>query len=349
MYLGKNPFSISFGRKPVEYITRLSDSNRVITTFTQPPVTDQVYILMGIRGSGKTVLLTDICERIGRMKNWLVIKISPLDDILEALYSDLQNSRYFNPSNYEASYGLSLFGASVTVNHQRPELNLVDAIDKTLAVFQKQGIKVLVAIDEATNTPQMQRFASAFQFFISNNRPLYFLATGLYDEIMSLQDVKNLTFLYRSPKIVLAPLNQMAVANAYASIFKLDQEQSIKMAKLTRGYPFAFQTLGYVCWEQGNCEIGEDTLQEYDQLLADASYAKLWSELSELDQRVLSVIAENEGGKVKEFRERLEMNPNLFNQYRRRLKNQGLIDTRQYGTISFTLPRFAEFVRFETY
>lgn len=283
------------------------------------------------------------------MKNWLVIKISPLDDILEALYSDLQNSRYFNPDNYEASYGLSLFGASVTVNHQRPELNLVDAIDKTLAAFQKQGIKVLVAIDEATNTPQMQRFASAFQLFISNNRPLYFLATGLYYEIMSLQDVKNLTFLYWSPKIVLAPLNQMAVANAYSSIFKLDQDQSIKMAKLTRGYPFAFQTLGYVCWEQGTCEIGGDTLQEYDQLLADASYAKLWSELSELDQRVLSVIAENEGGKVKEFRERLQMNPNLFNQYRRRLKNQGLIDARQYGTISFALPRFAEFVRFETY
>lgn len=305
--------------------------------------------MTGLRASGKTVLLTDICEWIGRMKNWMVIKISPLDDILEALYSDLQNSRYFNPDNYEASYGLSLFGASVTVNHQRPELNLVDAIDKTLAAFQKQGIKVLVAIDEATNTPQMQRFASAFQLFISNNRPLYFLATGLYDEIMSLQDVKNLTFLYWSPKIVLAPLNQMAVANAYSSIFKLDQDQSIKMAKLTRGYPFAFQTLGYVCWEQGTCEIGGDTLQEYDQLLADASYAKLWSELSELDQRVLSVIAENEGGKVKEFRERLQMNPNLFNQYRRRLKNQGLIDARQYGTISFALPRFAEFVRFETY
>lgn len=305
--------------------------------------------MTGLRASGKTVLLTDICEWIGRMKNWLVIKISPLDDILEALYSDLQNSRYFNPDNYEASYGLSLFGASVTVNHQRPELNLVDAIDKTLAAFQKQGIKVLVAIDEATNTPQMQRFASAFQLFISNNRPLYFLATGLYDEIMSLQDVKNLTFLYWSPKIVLAPLNQMAVANAYSSIFKLDQDQSIKMAKLTRGYPFALQTLGYVCWEQGTCEIGGDTLQEYDQLLADASYAKLWSELSELDQRVLSVIAENEGGKVKEFRERLQMNPNLFNQYRRRLKNQDLIDARQYGTISFALPRFAEFVRFETY
>lgn len=305
--------------------------------------------MTGLRASGKTVLLTDICEWIGRMKNWLVIKISPLDDILEALYSDLQNSRYFNPDNYEASYGLSLFGASVTVNHQQPELNLVDAIDKTLAAFQKQGIKVLVAIDEATNTPQMQRFASAFQLFISNNRPLYFLATGLYDEIMSLQDVKNLTFLYWSPKIVLAPLNQMAVANAYSSIFKLDQDQSIKMAKLTRGYPFAFQTLGYVCWEQGTCEIGGDTLQEYDQLLADASYAKLWSELSELDQRVLSVIAENEGGKVKEFRERLQMNPNLFNQYRRRLKNQGLIDAWQYGTISFALPRFAEFVRFETY
>ena len=151
---------------PPNYIARNKEGRQIIEAFAQG---GHVYFLTGLRASGKTVFLTDICERIGRMKNWLVIKISPLDDILEALYSDLQNSRYFNPNNYEASYDLSLFGASVTVNHQRPELNLVDAIDKTLATFQKQGIKVLVAIDEVTNTPQMQRFSSAFQLFISNN------------------------------------------------------------------------------------------------------------------------------------------------------------------------------------
>lgn len=349
MQYQKNPFTLSFGRKPAEYINRLGDTDRIISTFTLSPVTDQVYLLMGIRGSGKTVLMTDLTEKLGQLPDWLVIKISPIDDILEALQLDLQNSRLFNGQNYHVSASLNLPGANVKVDHSPQEVNRIDAIDKLLAAVDKQGMKVLVAIDEVTNTPQMQAFASAFQLFISNNRPIYFLATGLYDEIMSLQDERNLTFLYRAPKILLTPLNQQAIANSYREIFDISMEKSIRMAQLTKGYPFAFQTLGYVCWEKGNCDLGEEELADFDQLLADAAYSKMWSELSELDQRVLAAIAANEGGKVKEFREALDMNPNLFNQYRRRLKNQGLIDTKLYGTISFALPRFAEYVKFETF
>lgn len=341
----KNPFDISFGKIPPVYVARIKDVNKVLTTFTE--LQDFERIITGTRGSGKTVLMTDITERISEYPDWIVTKISPLDDILDALYRNLQNNEKFGFDHLEANYGLSFLGASVNVTSRKPEVNLIDAIDKTLEVLQKNNMKVLVAIDEVTNTPQMQKFASAFQLFISNNRPICFLATGLYDEIMSLQDINNLTFLYRAPKIILAPLNRFAVAKSYSSIFDIGLEKASKLSDLTQGYPFAFQTLGYVCWDHKTCDISDEMMYEYDQLLADASYSKLWSELSDLDRQVLWAIAQNNGGKVKDFREKLGMNPNKFNQYRRRLKNQGLIDTSQYGSISFALPRFAEFVKYE--
>jgi len=53
---------------------------------------------------------------------------------------------------------------------------------------------------------------------------------------------------------------------------------------------------------------------------------------------------------VKEIREALSMESNQFSPYRENLKENGLINTSDYGKIAFTLPRFREFVlRMEKY
>ena len=69
--------------------------------------------------------------------------------------------------------------------------------------------------------------------------------TGLYENINNLQNEKNLTFLYRAPKIELKPLNIRRIANNYKANFNLSDEDANHMAALTNGYPFAFQVLGY--------------------------------------------------------------------------------------------------------
>ena len=58
-------------------------------------------------------------------------------------------------------------------------------------------------------------------------------------------------------------------------------------------------------------------------------------------------ISPDEGLKVKELRDRLHMSSELFSVYRDRLKRKGVIDTREYGKISFSLPRFAHFVEMQ--
>lgn len=346
---GKNPFNLSFGRKPYEYIDRFEEERQILDTFTELPVTDQVCILMGVRGVGKTVAMTDIADKIREREDWIVVKISPVDDILDALFKILYHDKKVHKICVDAEIDFSMWGVSVSVKKQDPGRNLIDAINKILEELQKRDIKVLIAIDEITNTPQMQLFASAFQLFITDNRPVFFLATALFEEMDTLRNVKNLTFLYRAPRVYLSPLNTGAMANTYRKVFQYSDEQALQMAALTRGYPFAFQTLGYVVWNHFEEPfLSEDIIAEYDQRLAEASYNKLWSELSEMDRRVMRAIAEQEGAQTKVFREALQMDSNKFNQYRRRLKDHSLIDVRQYGTISFTLPRFREYIKMQS-
>ena len=125
----------------------------------------------------------------------------------------------------------------------------------------------------------MQVFAGSFQIFVRQDLPVFLLATGLYENIDELQNEKNLTFLYRAPKIQLKPLNNRAIMNKYKTIFKNESEQAAKMAELTKGYPFAFQVLGYLTWNHAGDY--EAVIDEYEQYLSEFVYDKIWSELSQ--------------------------------------------------------------------
>ena len=117
------------------------------------------------------------------------------------------------------------------------------------------------------------------------------------------------------------------------------------MAVLTKGYPFAFQVLGYLYWENRETKSLEEILPDYDQYLEEYVYSKIWSELSEWDKKILTDISLTGENRVKTIREHLGMKSEQFSVYRERLKKKGVIDTREYGRISMALPRFEEFVK----
>ena len=210
--------------------------------------------------------------------------------------------------------------------------------------IQKKHKRLLITIDEVTNCEYIRIFSSAYQILLRQGHPIFLLMTGLYENIYELQNEKSLTFLYRAPKMMLGPLNYTAIRKQYMDTFHLSMEEAEKMTGLTRGYPFAFQVLGYLYWENRALKPLEDILPEYDQYLEEYVYSKIWSELSELDQRVLVEMAVSGETKVKNIRDRLGMKSELFSVYRERLKRKGVLDTGKYGEVSFILPRFEEFV-----
>ena len=209
--------------------------------------------------------------------------------------------------------------------------------------IKKHNKRLLISVDEVMNCEFVKVFVSSFQIFLRQDYPIFLLMTGLFENIYDLQNDKALTFLYRAPKIMLEPLSFTAVRKHYMDIFELDQREADKMAALTKGYPYAFQVLGYLYWENRDDHTIEDILPEYDQCLDEYVYSKIWSELSELDKKILLEISVSGEEKVKEIREKLDMNSGLFSVYRDRLKRKGVIDTSEYGKITLTLPRFEEF------
>lgn len=190
----------------------------------------------------------------------------------------------------------------------------------------------------------MVEFAHQFQVYTMENLPIFFLGTGLYENIADLQNEKTLTFLYRAPKIFTTPLDISAMASSYQSVFQIPTHKALKLAQLTKGYAFAFQALGYVYFERQDAQTLDEILPIYDQILRESSYEKLWSELSDMDRLVCKAIADSPDDLVKTIRQQINISSQKFSVYRNRLKEKGLIDTSRFGKVSFILPRFKEFI-----
>ena len=190
----------------------------------------------------------------------------------------------------------------------------------------------------------MREFASCFQLLLREELPIYVIMAGLYENIHNLEDVENLTFLYRTPKYEMEPLNLTLVSNRYADVLKIDNEESWKMAVLTKGYPFAYQALGKYMWESQERSVTQAVLDKYDEALSHYVYKKIWSELSEKDKWYMGFIVKKDRMPIAELLEITGQKKNEFSQYRARLKDKGLIDVSSRGIIAFTLPRFDVFV-----
>ena len=69
-----NPFTLTFGMEPKEYITRTTQIDMIVNTFSDEVPSSFMYMLSGVRGAGKTVMLSSITETFEKKKDWIVIK-----------------------------------------------------------------------------------------------------------------------------------------------------------------------------------------------------------------------------------------------------------------------------------
>lgn len=339
-----NPFSLSFGIEPTKYISRLALTDKIITSFSSTAAENRAYMITGVRGSGKTVLLSNIENILREDDNWIVIELSPVKDMIKALASKLYNTKGMDKIFINAKLDLSALGIGVSIEKTVPITDIDIAIERMLNEVAKHKKKIMVLVDETINNEYVKVFATSFQIYIRQKYPLYLLMTGLYENIYDLQNEKSLTFLYRAPKIYLEPLNINAIANSYRETFNISTEESVGMARLTKGYPFAYQVLGYLRWNAGKVKDTDKLIPEFDQYLEEYVYEKIWSDLSDTDKKVVELLASNGEMKVKDIREALDMRSGSMSVYRDRLIRKGLVDASRYGYLSLILPRFAEIV-----
>lgn len=339
-----NPFELTFGLKPSNYISRLRQSDEIIENFNSK-TGNKVFLITGVRGTGKTVMLSHISKYYENQGDWIVTELIPNYDMLEQLASSLYDSSITNKIINSKSFGISFCGVSFSISGEKPVTNVINLIELLLDRIKKQNKKVMIAIDEVSNNEFVKTFTQVFQLLVRKEYPIYLLMTGLYQNIYELQNNKDLTFLYRAPKINLEPLNLVAITSSYMDLLKISKEEASILAKETKGYAYAYQVLGYLVWESKNPKIDEMLLMKYDQYLQEYVYDKMYSELSSKDKLLLGAFKDDGINNVEDLVKSTKMSKNIFSVYRDRLIKRGFVDAPEYGKLVLKLPRFYEYLK----
>ena len=338
----QNPFNIAFGKEPYSLISREGDFQEIYDSFSSDNPSTNVYILTGIRGSGKTVAMTNISNYY-KNKDWLCIDLNPESDMLEQLASKLYDEGKLKKLFIKTEFNFSFSGIGFQISGKEPISNVSSFLKREFEYLKKKNIKVLVTVDEAVSNNYMKVFAHEFQSLIREKYFICLLMTGLYNNISLLEKQKSLTFLYRAPKIYLGPLNGLAIANSYRKIFNISDKESIELAKLTKGYAFAYQLLGNLLFSNNKKVPDEDILDKYDELLQERAYRIIYSELSEKEKDVLKLASYDNSNEY--ILSRIDISRAQLSNIKKTLQLKGIIEDKR-GVISFLLPRFSEILLF---
>ena len=73
------------GKNHLQYISRISQTNQIVETFRSENPANQLFMITGVRGSGKTVMMTNIVSEIKKDEEWLTVELNPTRDMLQSL------------------------------------------------------------------------------------------------------------------------------------------------------------------------------------------------------------------------------------------------------------------------
>ena len=338
-----NPFDITFGKEPYSIISRSEELKPIINSFKSSPSNSNVYILTGVRGSGKTVAMTGVSSYFKKENNWICIELNPESDMLEQLASKLYDEGNLKKLFIKKEFNVSFKGLSFSISGERPISNISSLLKYELNYLKEKNFKVLVSIDEAVSNEYMKVFAHEFQTLLRDKQDLYLIMTGLYQNISLLEKNKSLTFLYRAAKIYLHSLNIMSISNSYKNIFSLSNEDSIKLAKFTGGYAFAYQLLGNLLYESNGKDLNNDLINKYDELLYERSYNIIYNELTKKEREILKTSVNNCSNEF--IITNVPISKEQLSAYKKNLILKGIL-IKNKESIEFALPRFKEFLKF---
>ena len=346
----QNPFTTTFSKTPEYTYIHTDKTEEILENFIYENPSESVYKITGVRGSGKTVILGKIEEEIRNNQttysNWLVFDINPNRDILGQIAAMLVKEG-FGDNNQNTGINVSAtvrgtggFGYSKDNNYFDIGVELETMIQRV----QKKGKKILIGIDEVSKSQEMIKFASEYGRWLRAGYPVYFVCTGLYENIQELSNVNNLTFFRRATTIKTEPLNMIRMTEMYKSKLQINIDQAREMARITKGYAYAFQELGVLSFKKKDTEELEDIIPKLKTELFAYSYEKIWEELTEMDRFLASLLIDKEEYKREEVLKLMGEKSRSYSMYRDRLIKRGILNTRQ-GYISLALPYFAEYIK----
>jgi hypothetical protein len=354
-----NPFHPQFGKRPDKFIGRDEIIHDFVNSLEDRNNPMRTLMIMGIRGSGKTALLSGVKQAIDK-KRHVIVDVTAGTDLLRSILDQLQLSG--NNKKVKITGGsVGAMGFSLGLEAANDEQSHGFRYYLTLLVndFNKKGFGVVFLVDEVQgDDKEMREFVTSYQHLVRDEADVALLMAGLPHSINSVLNGKVLTFLRRAHRITLPNVNLLLVRNMYANTFEeggfeFDEDILQTAADATLGFPYLIQLIGFWLWKTDAITLSrrdvENALVNSKAALFDNVYDIMLREISEKDREfLLEMQTDAEDTKFGELTKRMDITPGYASKYRQRLIQGGLIEPTVHGHIAYAPPYFGEFLALQT-
>lgn len=380
-----NPYTPNAGARPPVLVGRDDqlETFDVLLDRLRRGHTEQSMLITGLRGVGKTVLLTTFEER-ARERGWTTVEAEITKNtefggrmaqlVRRALLQVAPRARWTERAKRAAGV-LKSFQLTMTPNGSVTAGIDVDALEGVAdsGELAEDLTDLLVALGEAAsdhetgvvflfdevqflNTVEFEALIAALHKTIQRALPITLVGAGLPQLPRLAGEAKSYAErLFKFPRI-----GELSAAEAARALVEPAREREVDyegtavsaVVDYTEGYPYFIQEYGNVVWDLTDAppiKI-EDvrTAQDAVEAKLDSSFFRVRAErTTELELRYMRAMAElgPEAQQAKDVARLLGRTSEQLGPTRSRLIDKGLLYTPGHGLAAFTVPQFDRFMR----
>lgn len=379
----RNPYSPGAGRKPAALVGRDDALSSWGTSLERAPIgrVDQPFVLYGLRGVGKTVLLSEFRREAARRK-WIVAQVEAgngksLRELLgEALYAPLADLA--RPSagrrllkglktalSFKASYdaaGTWGFGLDLSAapgggaDTGILETDLKKLVSDLAGAADEESVGLAILVDEAQDLTgdELATMCTIAHAAAQDGWPVLFALAGLPSLPRILSEARS--YAERFQYLRIQQLDAAVAAEALT--IPAEQEDAAwaddavdVVVEASGRYPYFIQQFGQETWkaaegprigvEDARLGVALGTAQ-----LDNGFFRARWDRATRSEQAYLRSMAVDgdDGSSSGEVASRLSRKPASLGPTRASLIAKGLVYAPEHGVIAFTVPGMAAFI-----
>jgi hypothetical protein len=380
-----NPYTPNAGARPPVLVGRDDqlETFDILLDRLRRGHTEQSMLITGLRGVGKTVLLTTFEVR-ARERGWTTVEAEITKNTAfggrmaqlarRALLQLAPRARWRDRAKRAAAV-LRSFQVTVSPDGSVTAGMDVDALEGVAdsGELAEDLTDLLVALGEAAadhetgvvflldevqflSTVELEALIAAIHKTVQRQLPLTLVGAGLPQLPRLAGEAKSYAErLFKFPRI-----GQLTPEEAARALVEPAKERDVPyedaaasaVVAFTEGYPYFLQEYGNVLWdltEQPPITVGDvENAQEAVEAKLDSSFFRVRAErTTELELRYMRAMAElgPEPQQAKDVAELLGRSSEQLGPTRSRLIDKGLLYTPGHGLAAFTVPQFDRFMR----
>lgn len=381
-----NPYTPNAGASPEVLIGRENQTRDFETLLGRLSRgrSEQSMIITGLRGVGKTVLLNQFVE-IANASKWEVVEFEAskhedsyfrqtMFSLLKAALLRLSPRMRWTARGRQAAAVLSAFVVNVDpqgswsvswdvppaeglADHGNLAMDLSDVLVAIGEAAKEQGTGLVLLIDEVQflRATQLEALIQAIHKTVQKKLPVTFVGAGLPQIAELAGDAKSYAErLFTFPKIdsLTEDDARRALVEPALTEGAVFDDDAVELAiKITRGYPYFIQELGYQVWTLATASRihRSDVVmakEAYDAKLDTSFFRVRLDRSTPLQTAYMRAMAQlgAEAQKASEVARVMGRESSQLGPTRAELIEMGLLYTPEHGFAAFTVPDFDKFM-----